>query len=315
MRTPPKLAIPDSAELISDEVRKLLRAAEVGDRLPTPKSDILACAKLVEIGDLDLAGYELSRLGRLSDFLYRTFGKIRGFLDRRTEEIYVDPQLHQLKRTFVAYHEVTHQILPWQRLKFSYTEDDKVTLSSGCEKTFESEANYGAAEIMFQGDRFESEAKDFDLSISSALYLAGEYEASCHSSLRRFVERNHRPCLLLVLTSTTRVNPGGKTSYYVSHSIPSAAFTLQFGDPFDATFINPEDALGAVLNSGGNGEINLSNLNGFSLPCVVEVFTNRYRSFLMLYPKCVAHARKRVIRELRIVFPGVNPLQRFGSRP
>lgn len=312
MRTPPKLAIPKSSGSISAEVKKLLRAADVGSRLPTPKSDILACAELVETGELDLATYEKSRTERLSDLFYRAYGKLRGFLDRRTQEIFVDAQLHLSKRTFVTYHEVTHQILPWQNLQ--YTEDDEVTLSSACETVFESEANYGAAEIMFQCDRFESEARDFDLSIPSALYLSERYEASCHSSLRRFAERNHRPCLLLVLKATSRVNANGKTSYFISHSIPSEAFTLEFGDPFVSPFINPDDALGRILNSGGNGEMNLSNLKGFSLPCFVEVFTNSYQQFVLLYPKGIPHARKRVTRVPRIVVPGADALRELVNR-
>jgi hypothetical protein len=255
MRTPPKLAVPPSAEAITDEVRRLLRAAEVGGRLPTPKTQILACASLVETGELDLAEYELSLSARASEVFYRAMKKVSGFLDRRTEQIYVDPQLHDSRRTFVTYHEVIHLIVPWQRIQ--YTEDDESTLSDGCATLFESEANYGAAEILFQCDRFEREARDFEISVGSALHLANEYDASCHSSLRRFVERNHRPCLLLVLKPTSRTNAGGGTSFFISHAVPSTLFVLQFGDPFSQQFINPDHELGRILNNGCVGEIGL----------------------------------------------------------
>jgi hypothetical protein len=292
MRTPPKLAIPPSADAVTAEVRKLLRAAAVGGQIPTPKADILRCVQLVEAGELALAEYELTRAERISGFIHRAMGKVRGFLDRRTKEIYVDPRMHDSQKTFVTYHEVFHRVAPWQQIY--YTEDDNSTLSLGCETLFEREANYGAAEILFQCERFEAEARDFDLSVPSALHLADKYDASYHSSLRRFSERNHRPCLLLILKPTSRANRGGGTSFFVSHSIPSAAFTMQFGDPFSQPFINPDHQLGEILNNAGSGEIGLSDLKGFRRTCTVEYFNNQYNHFVMIHPKDVAPARRRV---------------------
>jgi hypothetical protein len=80
MRTPPKLAVPPSADAVTAEVRKLLRAAEVATELPTPKTRILACARLVETGELDLAEYEQSFSDKASDFFYKTMKKVLGFL-------------------------------------------------------------------------------------------------------------------------------------------------------------------------------------------------------------------------------------------
>jgi len=298
MRTPPKLAVPASAEAVTAEVRRLLRAAEVGTLLPTPKPRILACARLVETGELDLAEYEQTLSEKASDCFYRTMKKVLGLLDRRTKRIYVDPQLHDSRKTFVTYHEVIHRIAPWQHIQ--YTEDDDLTLNdmnlnSSCDTLFESEANYGAAEIMFQCDRFEREARDYELCVASALHLSQKYDASRHSSLRRFVERNHRPCLLLVLKPTTRTNPDGGTSFFISHSIPSVPFMLQFGDPFSLPFINPDHELGRILNNGRLGEIALSDLKGFCRQCVVECSTNQYSLFALIRPKDVAPSRRKVL--------------------
>lgn len=294
MRTPPRLAIPDSALLITAEVQKLLRAAGAMGRIPTPRADILDTLKLVQIGHLDLAEFERSRSQKAAETFHRTFQKLFGFFDRRTQVIYVNPEIHASKRTFTTYHEVTHRILPWQNI--GYTEDDKDTLVPSCEELFESEANFGAADIMFQGNSFEVEARDFELSVTSALHLADRYEASCHSSLRRFVERNHRPCSLLVLKKTARVNPCGGVSFRISHAIPSPSFTLQFGEPFPSPFINPDAELGKIINSDADGEIALTDIKGFRHPFTVELFTNQYTHFLMLYPQNAARARKRVVR-------------------
>ena len=145
MRIPPKLAVHSSAEAVTAEVKKLLRAAGVGTQLPTPKAQILACTRLVETGELDLNEYEERFSEKARGFLHRAMENVWGFFDRRTERIYISPQLHDSKKVFVTYHEVIHSIAPWQRV--IYTEDDELTLNLSCETLFESEANYGAAEF------------------------------------------------------------------------------------------------------------------------------------------------------------------------
>ena len=290
---PPQIAVPQSSDAITVEVKRLLRAAEVMKDLPTPKGRILACARLIETGDLDLEEYEESLSDKAAGFFHRAMGKVRGFLDRRAELIYVDPQLQDSKKLFVTYHEVIHHVTPWQR--FVYTEDDDQTLSGECRALFETEANYGAAEILFQCERFQRELRDYDVSVPSALYLAQKYGASYHSTFRRFVERNHRPCLLLVLKATARENVGGGTSYYISYSIPSPSFVLKFGDPFAQQYINPSHELGKILNKGRDGEIVLSDLKGFCQPCSVESFCNNYHVFVMIYPNDLKRSRRSVL--------------------
>ncbi len=286
---PAQIRVPRSASEITSEVKQLLRAAGVRNCLPTPKSGILACARLVEAGELDLAEFRESFTERARDLFYRAFSKVRGFMDRRTELAYVDPSLPDPRKSFVTYHEVTHKILPWQHI--SYTEEDDASLSPQCIELFESEANFGAAEILFQCERFEREAQDYQASIASAVYLADRYGASRHATLRRFVERNRVPCLLLVLARTSRENPDGGTSFYVVYSVPSKPFTTQFGAPPDLTFINPGDEIGGILNDGGQGEIILSDLKGFARSCVVECFCNSYREFVLIRPKELRRAR------------------------
>jgi len=289
---PPQIAVPSSSEALTAEVKRLLRAADVRDEVPTPKGRILACARLIEMGDLDLADYEQSLSERAAEFFHRAMSKVLGFLDRRAEQFYVDPELQDSRKLFVTYHEVIHHITPWQR--FAYTEDDEETLSRECRSIFECEANYGSAEILFQCERFETEVRDYGISVPAALLLAEKYGASWHSALRRFVERNHRPCLLLVLKATSLVHADGDTSFRVCYPIPSAAFTLEFGQPFLQPFINPGDEMGQILNNGGSGEIRLSNLKGFCRTCRVETFSNNYRLFVLIYPVDVAHSRRTV---------------------
>src|SRR5260370_2424038 len=150
MKPPPQLVIPASARDITAEVKRLLRAAESRGRIPTPKSQVLACVRLVETGELDLSEYEESFSEKAALCFHKAMNKVRGFLDRRTEQIYIDSNLSDPRKAFVTYHEVIHSILPWQNV--TYTEDDDLTLSRDRHTIFVSEANYGAAEILFQCD-------------------------------------------------------------------------------------------------------------------------------------------------------------------
>jgi len=284
MRKPPiQIATPNSAADVTGEIKKLLRAADVGSQLPTPKAAILACARLVESGELDLEEYRSTIVDKSLRIFHRAIGKVLGFLDRRSHVVYVDPSILDSRKLFVTYHEVTHKILPWQHIV--YTEEEESTLSKACKDIFESEANYGAAEVLFQCERFELQARDHELSIASALYIGNQYDASCHAALRRFVERNHRPCLLLILKATALENADGKISYCLTYSISSPSFTSEFGAPLDVTFINPNHELGMILNGGGSGEITLRDIKGFPKRCIVETFSNQFRQFVLVHPR------------------------------
>ena len=294
MRRPPvQIATPESVKEVTNEVKRLLRAAGIKEQLPTPKEEILACQRLVETGELDLAEYEATLTDKAFHFFHKATSRLLGFLDRRSDIIYIDPRIHDSRKLFVTYHEVTHSILGWQRIIL--TQEDELTLSPECEDLFEAEANCGAAEILFQCERFENEARDYDLSLESALYLSSRYDASCHATLRRFVERNHRPCLLMVLTPTTRQYADGQKSYYVVYTIPSVAFGKEFGEPLNLTFLNPAHDLGRILNNSGHGEITLIDMKGFFRTCVVQTFDNGFKTFLLIYPRQGHHPRKTVL--------------------
>lgn len=293
MRRPPlQIATPETAMAVTDEVKRLLRAADVGEQLPTPKEQILACARLVERGELDLAEYEATLKEKGLRFFHRALSKVLGLLDRRSNIIYVDPSAHDSRKLFITYHEVIHKVLPWQ--KINVTQDDRFTLSDECSDLFEAEANYGAADTLFQCERFEDEARDYSLSIESPLYLSTKYDSSCHAALRRFAERNHRPCLLMVLTETLRESADGQKSYFVVYSIASVPFTNEFGDPLNSKFVNPGHVLNDVLNNGGDGEIVLSDIKGFSRSCIVQTFSNTFKMFALIYPKQTHSSRNTV---------------------
>src|SRR4051812_29354601 len=153
---------PASPETIRVHTEKLLRRADAIDRWPTPVADILEASKLEEV---DESPFSASVLGRAPEHLRHAVrllktGKVRAILDRRARVMHVDPSIdNEARRHFVALHEVTHDLLPWQR-ELGYADDD-MTLSDNVNRTFEREANQGAAEMFFQGTRFTKMAANY----------------------------------------------------------------------------------------------------------------------------------------------------------
>lgn len=289
MKLPARIAVPDSRDAITKEVKRLLRAADAYGRIPTPREDILNCAELVESGDLNLSDYEESFTRKAFGFLHKAVEKVLGFLDYRIDLVYVDPKIHPNKRNFVTYHEVSHKILEWQRV--IYTEDDTGTLSPECHNIFEAEANFGAAELLFQCERFEELARDYNISVASTLELANRFEASAHATMRRFVERNLRPCMVLVLKPTSFEHESGLKSYVVCYSVASKPFWTKFGDPFSARFINPGNRLCEIVNTGFSGQILINDLNGKQHECNVDLFDNGHHTFALIFPPIKSPAR------------------------
>ncbi len=296
MKLPPQIAVPASGVAITKEVGRLLRAAGVNGVIPTPREAILACAQLVESGELDLDAYRESFRTKTAGFLHKATGRVLGFLDFRTKEIYVDPRIHPNKRNFVTYHEVTHKILDWQRV--IYTEDEHFTLIPECRNIFESEANYGAAEILFQCETFQEMARDYNISVASVLHLANCFDASAHATIRRFVERHHQPCAVLVLKPTRLIHDDGVQSYVLCYPIASTSFLTSFGMPFRNRFINPGDKICDILNAGECDSILLGDLNSKSREYVVEPFNSGYSTFAPISPRPKQH--RRIVASFRM---------------
>ncbi len=302
MRNPPeRIAVPDSAHEVTEHIKMLLKAAGVGHQLPTPKSQILDCAQLVEAGELNLEEYKQT-LSDKAHVFFRAISKILGLLDFNQHIVYVNPGVPASRKNFVTYHEVSHRVLPWQRQ--TYAEDDEFTLDPRCVAKFEAEANFGAAEILFQCERFQKEIHDFPLHLDVALRFAEKYDASYHATLRRYAERNHRPCLLLVLKRTSRVFENGHHSYFVIYTIPSLPFTRRFGDPFDGVaFLEPDNRIAQIIDTEGQGEVNLNDTNGFFRTCSVEVFDNKHNVFVLLYARGLSLFRRTIIRRVEARLP------------
>lgn len=277
---------PDEGAEVRRYAQLILQNAGVGDKLPTPVADIVACAELVVSNDITLSEVH-------TDFFTRSFGvakaaiaKLMGLVDLRQKVIYLDTTMIREKQTFVKLHEVGHKVLPWQRATYMYL-DDETTLAPEVGDLFEQEANRFAADVLFQVDRFKHDAADLPLSIRSPLALARRYGASAHASIRRYVEANNRACALVIADLLPEIE--GQGSFLrVKHVVRSAKFDHRFphmkwarrlecGLPYVLPILR-----GARFVEGH--EIDLLDQAGQQVRCKVAVFSNTYTIFILIWP-------------------------------
>ena len=277
---------PDENAEVRRYARLILQNAGVGDTLPTPVADIIACAELVVSNDITLSEVH-------TDYFTRSFGvakaaikKLMGLVDLRQKVIYLDTTMIREKQTFVKLHEVGHKVLPWQRATYLYL-DDETTLAPEVRDLFEQEANHFAADVLFQVDRFKHDAADLPLSIRSPLELAKRYGASTHASIRRYVEANTRACAVVIADTLPEVDAQG-SFLRVKHVIRSAKFGYRF--PHTKWARRLECGLPYVLpilrgaRFAEGYELDLLDQDEQQVKCKIDVFSNTYTIFILIWP-------------------------------
>lgn len=277
---------PDDSAEVARYARLILQRADVGDRLPTPVADIVACAHLVVSQDITLSEVHADFFTASLGVVKAALKKVLGLVDLRGKVIYLDTTVLPQKQTFIKLHEVGHDVLPWQRAAFMYL-DDETTLDPEVKVLFEQQANQFAAHVLFQLDRFEKDAFDLSMSLRSPLALAKRYGASVHASIRRYVETSKRACALVVTESAPEVSADGNY-LRVKNVIKSPRFeyrfaTLRWGPRIqcDLPYIEP---LLRGVRMVEDHEVLLPDRNGSNVTCAVEVFTNNYNVFIFLFP-------------------------------
>jgi hypothetical protein len=184
----PLLHIPDSAQDLQGLAERALRGAGALGKLPTPIDDLVAAAKIIDFADPETAKERFLRTlakGAVSTFL-SAWQKLRGIADLRDNVIYVPRDTMPPRVLFAKTHEFGHQVIPWHRVPI-YLDDDK-SLRPDAEELFDREANYFAAEVIFQGKNFRTRALDYRPSLAAVFTLADQHGASRQATLRRYVE-------------------------------------------------------------------------------------------------------------------------------
>ena len=280
---------------------RLLAAADVGNRLPTPVEDLVAAADLVVGSDEIFSPGILARAPKeVREAVKGLIGRVRAILDRREREIYVSPEITLVgRRNFHMLHEVGHEIVPWQS-KLAYADDD-IRISWATRVRFEREANQTAAELLFQRDRFRRMAAEYATGFEPVVELAEMFGSSIHAAFRRYVE-THRGavCGIVVECNAASRDP---LVYRRREAMSSATWEERFGSPqgwphlLDARrYEFLQLAARARIISPLATEWQLADLAGDAVTLRVQLFSNTYKTLILISVRQrQALKRRRVI--------------------
>lgn len=295
---------PNSAMELNEIARRLLRAADVGDRLPTPQDDIIECAKLVKGGVIDLDDFKESFLKKMGRVFFEGWKKVKGTLAVRDKTIYINADVPESQRPFLIFHEVSHSVIPWQRDAFDLFADDDYCLLPSTEAEFDIEANHMSSLLLFQCGRLKKEARNYHFGISTGIKLAQDYGASYHSTLWHYVETNHSECTLLVLKRAKySMFIDGKVTapHRLLYSVSSVPFCEEFGEiQWDKYYAEDHPFLSIINDPFSDdieeGEFRLLNRRNEKVEMKYEAWTNSYNVFVLIWKK-----RRIILPKARII--------------
>lgn len=99
---------------------------------------------------------------------------------------------------------------------------------------FERQANFGAAELLFQNTPFDEMAADYEIGIAAIVDLANTLGASYHAASRRYVEGHRVAVAGLVLETSPCCQPNHPVWTYRTRALAFSAAT-QAHTPSTAT--------------------------------------------------------------------------------
>lgn len=266
-------------------VRHLLRATGQCERDRVNPAELLKFLKLDYVSFHFATELPADALGTIGGASPRA---LISFSDR---VVATDAELDDRRTRFSVLHEIAHYVLPSHEHTL-YVCDD-VGLSFGSRLVLEREANDFAADLLFLGDRFSLEANSHPLSAASVKMLAAKYDASFEATARRLVERNFRPCMLVVFKSQpglSRVDVEGAAEWAVRYCVASPKFKTRYFEKVSGAV--PAEIAAVVTQTGRDiadscpCELEIPCVNsGGMIPMQAEFFSNTYNIFCLLTPQ------------------------------
>lgn len=284
---------------------RLLREADAYGRLPTPVTDILAAAELVEAPQTFLGATAIAQApAHLRGILSRMSGKVHAVLDRRTREVHVNPATDLAgQQAFKRLHETSHDLFTWQHVDDGHNgfADDQWTLSPKTQILFEREANQGAAELLFQRDRFATIASDYAVSSGAVIELAERFGSSIHAAFRRYVE-THRGAVAGVVLATGPCERE-PLAFVRKEAICSDSWRTRFEDPAvwprvlrADPFAFVEQARACAGFGPPAGEWRYLDRTNETTILKAEAMSNTYRTFVLIWlPQRERFKRRRIV--------------------
>ena len=257
-------------------VRDLLRL----DRAYYSVSDESALRETVS--RLKIAGAQI--LGRptlLLDAVRKLSLKALYLPDRK--RILLDKSLPPLKHRWNEAHEIGHDLIPWHAGMM--LGDTELTLTPACHAQMEAEANYAAGQILFLGNRFRVEARDYDPGLQAIRALKTSFGNTLTTTLWRFVEQSDVPMVGLVTghPHVLRRDEGFDPSAPCKHYVASAMFLERFGTPDERALFDTVVGYCGAQKGGmlGEDECVLEDLRGKSHVFHFGTFFNRYQALTL----------------------------------
>lgn len=288
----------DDCTLTAQQYQKIRKQAQLALQkanaigvFPTPVSEIMKAAEVEEVHEDVLNPSFIDKIrkeiGKTGETLRQALGKVMGLFDARSRLVFIDRTLHVVKQTFIKLHETAHGFLPWQKNLYAVVEDCEKSLAPDVADLFDRQANVFASEVLFQMDGFIEEAEQNDFGILNPVRLSKKYGASIYSSVRQYVSKNHRACVVLILNPPELIEgPGFKAS--LRRVIPSVSFQEKFGNFDWPDAYTPDDEIGAMVPANGRKmsgkrKITLTDLNGDTHICIAEAFTQSWQVFILIH--------------------------------
>jgi hypothetical protein len=171
-----------------------------------------------------------------------------------------------------------------------------------------SEAEIGAAELLFQGNLFVQRALEFPVSIAAPIALAHGFGSSMTAAVRHYLD--YHPDPVAVLLAGRYARSSGRLPIWRAHESPSCA--RRFGPALDCFPLglparegDSDPIAGIVRQALEDGdiasvEIQLRDLRGEARGFIAEAFFNQRLLMLMLTDSAVANRLSRKL-EGRIV--------------
>lgn len=295
----------DSYEDIARLTDRLLRKADAYGRHPTPVDDILAAADLEEAPDTLLSESSIARMPKhMHGVLRRVAGKVHAALDRKTRIVHINPATDLVgQKAFKRLHETAHDLFPWQHIDLGHLgfADDEMTLSSRTTIHFEREANQGAAELLFQRERFAETAADYAIGCATVIELVKLFGGSRHATFRRYVESHPGTVAGVVLAP----RPCGREplAFQRREAMCSSAWRDKFDDPArwpGVLRVEPyafvEQARACVAIEPPTGEWTYVDRNHETTTLKAEAMSNSYSTFVLVWlPRREVFKRRRAV--------------------
>jgi len=267
----------DPTALTNDEiVGTLLIESGASERLPTDERKVLSFLGLQQLSfdfmnELDFVDADTTPKKDL-----------RAALSLKDKLVAVQSNLGNKRSRFSVLHEIAHFVLPDHRDKIFLDNDE--TLSWATKARLEREANQLAADLLFQGTRFASEAIQCPLSWQTVMQLAPNYGASYEAAGRRFTETHVLPCALLVYDKFTKTNDVDfeEDVYRLQYTITSDPFRKNFFRNLQATpnrFPTSELYKPKYWGETTEGKLIVNADDGSKSQFETEVFSNGYKIF------------------------------------